>query len=269
MLKISLIVASILLFSSSLQAQVNENFTEKNLPSNNSGSEKPTSQLSDLPKVSINDAPIESVQVNKSSMIEKSQSTIETILLGNRPTSLMFDDEEYSIIERAVDSFKNKTEFVFDLNAEKDKKQSDQDIVDNEKSFIYLASIIFIGQNDWAVWINNQKITNKTNSPFKEVFLSKVSSDTVEVVWSLSLSKWKILSGAPSDIMAPKVNEQNQVQMNFKLSPNQTYSLSTNKVIEGRPLISLIKDDRDSKKDSSSDKNSQQQGFEANPNPSN
>ncbi len=233
MLKIRLI-ASLLLIALSSQAQESGNFSEKNLP------EKNIEQNNNLPKISVNDAPIKEIQVNKASAPDKPQTTIESVLLVKRPVSLMFDDEELSTIERAVDSYKNKTEFVVDPDAQKNQKLAEE-VKDNEKSFIYLASIIYFGANDWAVWINNQKITNKTNNPSQEIYLSKVKNDEAEIVWSLSFSKWKILSGA-LNILEPKVNEQNQVQMNFKLSPNQTYSLSAGRVLEGKPVIALIKE---------------------------
>ena len=53
----------------------------------------------------------------------------------------------------------------------------------------------------------------------------------------MSLSKWKILSRVDSDQSAPEANEENQVVLNLKLKPNQTYAITDRSIREGRVIL--------------------------------
>ncbi len=236
-----------ILFCSYALAQDVGSFSEKNLTD---GSLKQDV----LPKVSTDEAPINKLEVNKSTIIEKddSKNSIDSLLLNKGVISLMYDDEQNTNIDRAVDAFKNNQQFVPEeteeqkaANAEKQKNDEDgakeKDIAKNEKSFVYLASIIYFTANDWAVWINEQKITPSTNRQDKEIYLTSVKSDLIGITWKLSLSKWRILSGQRSDAIAPNLNENNQVVLEFELKPNQTFALAKSKVFEGRAVAALLK----------------------------
>lgn len=166
-------------------------------------------------------------------------NSIETILLNKKATSLMFDDEQNSNIERAVNAFKNigspdykKFDTTEETAASLSKKYER-----NEKSYIYLGSILYLTPKDWVVWINNQKITSTTNKIGSEIYVKSVEKDKVKIYWTLSVSKWKILSGNQSEESAPKINAKNQVEVNFELKPNQTFVLSNGVVVEGRITI--------------------------------
>ena len=166
---------------------------------------------------------------------------VSTTLLGTgKVTSLMFDEDELSKVERALESFKNNQTYVPDKDpnaVDNDKSKAEKDTKtaeENEKSYIYLASIIYYSQKDWALWINNTKITAENNKNSKELFVKEIYSDRVKIIWSLSISKWKILSGKKSEDLAPKINAKNNVEIEFVLRPNQTFILSSGLVGEGR-----------------------------------
>jgi len=240
----SLILA---LFCSYSVAQEVSNFSEKNLPN------KSPQKNEVLPEVSVDDAPINTLEVNKSTLLPDAKESIDNLLLNNDKTiSLMFDDDENNNSERALDSFRNNQQFIPEeseeersANAKKkgeeNQKAQENEVAENEKSFIYLASIIYFTAKAWAVWVNDQKITYESNNPEKELYLSSVTNNSVKLMWKISLSKWKILSGQKIDAQPPSINANNQVEIEFELHPNQTFSLKADKVAEGRAISTLLK----------------------------
>ena len=162
----------------------------------------------------------------------------------------MFNDEQYSNVEKAIEALRNNQEFVPEgeeakkLSEEEAKKQEEeikefQKNEDNAKSYIFLSSIMFFSENSWSLWINDKKFMSSSNSSDNELYFKNVSQDKTTIVWRLSISKWKILSGKKSEEYAPKINENNQVEVEFTLKPNQTFILSSNKVVDGRAVDSI------------------------------
>ena len=181
-------------------------------------------------------------------ILSHTNDLVGTLLGTNKVSSLMFSDEELSDLDRAIDSFKSGQAYTSQqdpkniLNAKKDKKIKDPDAEDeNEKSYIYLASIIYYSPKEWALWINNLKITSNSNKNTKELFVKEIYPGSAKIVWSLSISKWKILSGKKSEESAPKLNAKNNVEISFTLRPNQTFILGSNRVVEGRAVTNLLK----------------------------
>jgi len=224
-------------------AQETSSFSEANLP------EKITPTKSDNSKT----APAQ-VAVLESKTTIISNNSLANMLLGNKMTSLMFSDEENSNIERAVESLKNNQIYSPDegedeakAKAEADKKKIEEK-TENEKSYIYLASIIYSNPKDWVVWVNEQKITPGTNKKEKELYLTSINKDKVSIRWTISVSKWKILSGAKLDAPAPAVNEDNKIVVNFDLKQNQTFILSANSVVEGKAVVAILKKKEESRK---------------------
>ncbi len=201
-------------------------------------------------------------------LIDQAKDGLANILLGNgKPTSLMFDDQESGNLDRAIDSFKNNQAYSPEdvesdgtatasatdddkkkaEEAERLRKAEELKNQENEKSYIYLASVIYFNPKDWIVWINEKKITSKTNDPKKELFVESIKKDSAKILWKLSLSKWKIISGRKEEF-APKTNSENQIEIRFELKPNQTFVLSSNKVVEGKALVALLKKKEDDSK---------------------
>ncbi len=182
------------------------------------------------------------------SILTNTNDLVSTLLGTNKVSSLMFSNEELSDLDRAIDSFKSGQAFIAQqdpkniVDTKKDKKIKDPNAEDeNEKSYIFLASIIYYSPKEWALWINNLKITSDSNKNTKELFVKEIYPDSAKIVWSLSISKWKILSGKKSEESTLKLNAKNNVEIIFTLKPNQTFILGSNRVVEGRAVINLVK----------------------------
>ena len=222
-------------------AQETSRFSEANLP------EKVVPSKSNNNKTTP--AEIEALG-SKTTII--SNNSLANMLLGNKMISLMFSDEENNNIERAVESLKSNQiyspkEDEIIATDDADKKKTEEK-TENEKSYIYLASIIYFTAKDWVVWINEQKITPATNKKEKELYVTSVYKDRVSIRWTISVSKWKILSEAKLDAPTPIANEDNKIVVNFDLRQNQTFILSANRVVEGKAVAAILKNKEQDKK---------------------
>ena len=184
---------------------------------------------------------------------ESISNSISKILGDNSTITvpvLMFNDQEIANINRALDSLKNNQIFVPEGLEKKEEKPAEEDqekkeeseVEENEKSYIYLGSLIYFTPSDWVIWLNDQKISTSNNDPQKEIYVTKVLSDRINVKWKMSLTKWKILSGKRDETQAPRLDfNSNIVESEFELRPNQTFILGSNSVVEGKAVIALIK----------------------------
>jgi len=152
-------------------------------------------------------------------------------------SSLMYSDEEIRKIQEALDAFNDGKPLI-------DKTQNTPPIEDqtsesppkdDAKSYIYLGSILYSSPNKWSVWINDRKISSSNNKPSNELYIKSINEDEVNIIWTMSTSKWKILTNTKSDEGAP-INANNQVEFDFTLSFNQTYMLNGDKTVEGKIL---------------------------------
>lgn len=239
------IILFIIFFASQAMAQVPESapdptITEKDLPDLKEKLEKVSDAVA---KISNGG----DVSGTKSRLLDG----ISAFSAIAKAPSLMFEADQTNNVDKAVESLKSNQVYTpdgvtpTDTAAEDKKKNNDaakeeeKKVQESEKSYIYLASIIYTSPNDWAVWINKQKFTPKANPKDGELYLKRVDNDRVAILWTLSMSKWRIISGQKSDAIAPKVNDKNQVEIDFELRPNQTFILSQNAVVEGRAVINL------------------------------
>lgn len=240
-------------FAQNQNSQLSNGLAQANLPD-----KTPNLSTKGAANKARTEAIVKPATIDKSQLLDtKSNITSHTndlvnVLLGTgKITSLMFDDEELSDVNRAIESFKNDQAFVpgQDPNNPDTNNKKTKDLeAENEKSYIYLASIIYYSPKDWAVWINNQKITSETNKNSKELFVKAIYSDHVKILWSISISKWKILAGKKSEDAAPKLNAKNNVEIEFSLKPNQTFILGSGQVVEGRAVVNLVKEKEGGKK---------------------
>ena len=74
-------------------------------------------------------------------------------------------------------------------------------------------------------------VVKKTST--NEIYIKSINANNVDIVWTMSITKWKILTEQKSDNRAP-IGANNQVELNFNLSFNQTYILVGQRIIEGR-----------------------------------
>ena len=193
---------------------------------------------------------------------ESISNSIAKILGDNNENNipvLMFNDQEFANINRALDSLKNNQIFVpeglekVEEKPVQEEKKEENEVEENEKSYIYLGSLIYFTPSDWVIWLNDQKILTSNNDPQKEIYVTKVLPDRINVKWKMSLTKWKILSGKRDETQAPRLDfNSNIVESEFELRPNQTYILGSNSVVEGKAVVALIR--KKESKDKSSTK---------------
>lgn len=169
-----------------------------------------------------------------------------------RAKSLMFSDEEIDNLKRAVNSYESGEALEIDdgvANNNDDEdlenaKKREQELVElNERSKIHLGSIMYFNKKKWAIWLNKTKITAQNNDKNNEFFVKRISRDKAYILWSLSLSKWRILSGATPEDAKIKVNDKNQVMINFVLRPNQSFLLRHSRIIEGHDVSLVSKEE--------------------------
>jgi hypothetical protein len=153
-------------------------------------------------------------------------------------SSLMFSEEEQNSINIAIESFKNGTAFL--PQGSENKEQEDETLI-NKKSYLYLASIMYVNNRYWAVWINDQKITSDNNLRTNEIYVKNIQKDKVSIIWTIGLSKWKVLMGSKAEERLSEVNAENQIVKKIQLKPNQTYLLLNETIIEGNsPNIPIL-----------------------------
>ncbi len=165
-------------------------------------------------------------------IINKASSVITDAIGGKKAVSLMYDPDELSGIENAIDALKNDRVYAPTGQDEDSKKPVSTD-KGNARSYIYLGSILYFGPKNWVVWIDGKKVTYESNKAGQELYLTSVTNSDVGILWTMSISKWKILSGKKNEDLAPKVNSNNQIEIKFSLKSNQTYSLRSGNVTEG------------------------------------
>lgn len=189
-------------------------------------------------------------EINKNIAIKNSIATeLKQVFKKKKPNfkSLMYDDEEMDLIKKSILALKSGESLSIEdensnkLNKEElaklEQERKNRDLLElNERSKIYLGSIIYISQDDWAIWLNKDKITSYNNKKNNEFFVERINRDKADILWTLSLSKWRILSGKTGNENLPNINEKNQVLVRFNLKTNQTFILRYNNIIEGKQV---------------------------------
>lgn len=182
---------------------------------------------------------IEKKKVKRPNLANKIQGGLSGVKAKRKKmTSLMFDKKEYRKIEKALYAYSNDQVYTPDaVNKENSDETKESSSEINKKSYVYLASILYFGEKHWAAWINDEKITSDFNKKENEFYLHSVSTEKATVVWSISASKWRVLMGKRADSMESRINENNQVVVEFELRPNQTFVLGSETVVEGANVI--------------------------------
>lgn len=185
----------------------------------------------------------------EASLAQKTKENIETqeeSFSIDDLESMMMDDEELNKINKALEFFGEGREYTQETpeNEEVQEEISDAERENialskemqliEEKSRVYLGSILYFNNKVWSAWVGDKKITSLSNSQDQEIFIEKINGKKVDIIWTIGASKWKILMGSQSDAATPKTNELNQIKIKFTLHPNQTYLLRTNEVVEGK-----------------------------------
>ncbi|MFT6333137.1 MAG: hypothetical protein ACJAW3_001490 [Lentimonas sp.] len=219
----------------------------KNANIENQNSELQQKRLEDITNSKIPDLPSgqkdletdpEKEKIKKPSLSEVFNSIIKD---KKNEESIMYSDKEVQNIRSAYESFKNNTPIEEEIIEE---EVEEVEVEENKKSHIYLGSILYRSNDSWLIWINDDKISNLTNKLENELYVKSIGKNKADIVWTMSISKWRILTDSDSEEIVPS-NENNQVEINFTLSFNQTYVLNGNKVVEGRAGLSIIEKSKD------------------------
>lgn len=146
--------------------------------------------------------------------------------------SLMFSEQELDDINNIM----NDEEGSKKLKNHKNKKSKKEENIREIATFgkIYLSSILYLSNEKWLIWINGKKISSLGNSKLNEIYITAVTVDGVDLIWSMSPSKWRIISELPANATTPKLNELGQIEIKVSLKSNETYILKHNKVIRGK-----------------------------------
>ncbi len=224
-------ITVIFIYSKNLYAQQNNSNNEGNFQNNQIEEILAPDSEQDQKNNEANNLPDNNVEI---SISKKADNEIK---------SIMITPEEDQGIELILDSFKTGKELIFNdfdlydedtADVNQDELILEEDEI-NENAFIYLASIIFQSSDQWSIWLNNNKITSSNNNIINEIFIKDVNINYVDILWKLSLSKWRILSGNDDESSTPpNLNNNNQVEIEFTLRPNQTFDLRREAIIEGK-----------------------------------
>ncbi len=224
-----------ILFANSSFSQNNSSPVEKNLPDNS---------VTNIVKTISDNAPdgIKNLgDINSSTLLNQSKNDLVNTLLGNKTTSLMFDDQDLGSINKAIDALKNKK--TLSLNekdpAEQEIEQAQED-ARNGKYNIHLKSIMYFNQSSWVIWISDKKITSQSNNKKNSLYIESVARNSVRFFLKISISKWKIIAGDNAEKFNFKTNGKNEVEIHFELKPNQTFVVGKNKIIEGKVGLTIL-----------------------------
>jgi hypothetical protein len=118
-------------------------------------------------------------------------------------------------------------------------EEGDGPVVDKMTSSAYLNSIVFLSPDNWAIWLNGQKISDENNQKNKtdEFYVESIKKDEVVLVQQISRNRWRMLNANPaqSNRYNYRSNEKtNKIELSVVLHPNQTFLASKNQVIEGK-----------------------------------
>lgn len=179
------------------------------------------------------------------------QSIANNILSGNNnetltPTndsyyapfkSFMFSNNIINTIQKALILHDNRSQINIDKNEESDGSDEESVNFNEEMKNIYLKAIMYISNNNWSVWINNKKISNKNNlDKDNEYIIKKINTNGATINLNVSKTKWNYLNSS-STINNEEFNideKNNKVNFTIQLHPNQTFVFSKNVVIDGK-----------------------------------
>lgn len=149
--------------------------------------------------------------------------------------SIMYHSNEYQQLQKAIAAYakKHRGKTVTSTNA--------TGVVIQERAPVFfLNSLVYISDDDWAIWLNHAKYTK--NSPTKDIEVIRVSRDTVYLAWTppslASLSSWQhqFKQISSSEYVSPEEDvtiNLAEKKVYFSLQPNQTFDTRAMRVREG------------------------------------
>lgn len=168
-------------------------------------------------------------------------------LLNNKDNK---NDERLSEVEKIVIE-----------NQEVTKKKINLVNLEDTNIYIYLNSIMYIADNAWSIWVNENKITNSNNGD-ADIVVSEIRPNYVDLIWSFNLDHWDIVN--PKKLIPENMYEikDNMVNVFLTLSPNQAFVARENKILEGKPIFIRKNKPQEQNTDNKIDDNKNQNAFE-------
>lgn len=159
--------------------------------------------------------------------------------------SLFFSAEEMASVRKAVSVYTrilsgeggDALDFLKRLQGDEDAPK------ETSRYFVYpqffLASLVYHSDNDWSVYLNNQKLTHAQPEGTQGIRIQSIDKDKVTVEWNPSDMKkieevWTI---KPNDEILVDLRQRKVV---FTLRPNQTFSSYVMRVLEGKVMPMVI-----------------------------
>ena len=177
-----------------------------------------------------------SASINKTSKVEEKSTTPKKLTVNNyynKFQTIMYSTSELSAIMEILKNLDGG--IIGDLkdNAIANTINDNKSTFDETTIVAYLNSILYISQNNWAIWVNGFKVSNDNNGD-GEIEVISISPDKAQLLWKISATKWSYIN--PDNSLSQSVYEEkgDTVEMKFTLSPNQTFVPSKNQVIEGK-----------------------------------
>ncbi|MCD6035568.1 MAG: hypothetical protein K0R63_1309 [Rickettsiales bacterium] len=162
--------------------------------------------------------------------------------------SLMFRPEEISSIEAALHAF------IIGVSIEPEQVEvatgveesaPAEAVVRPELPSYFVNSIMYLNPSHWSVWVNGQKITNKTKDTIPSVV--SVSGERVTLVWQtreldIQVPSWRnklptFREGMYSSKEYPIIYDQEKGEVSVRLRSNQRFVARNLTIEEGKPLV--------------------------------
>lgn len=99
----------------------------------------------------------------------------------NQISSLFLTPNEISLLKEALIGFATRPPTRSEVEADQDEAKSDAIVRPNSVREVSLGGILYRSSNDWAIWINSQKITPKNIPP--AIIDISVSKDEIKMKW--------------------------------------------------------------------------------------
>jgi hypothetical protein len=121
----------------------------------------------------------------------------------------------------------------------------------------FLSSIVYSNANDWAVWLNGNRIQNRQNNVKAPIYISEITPEFIQVVWKPS----KMVLAQLGSIAVQQKDREGMVPIDimnntltFRLKPNQTFVSGILSVQEGRlPSVTVNLSSEESKQPSTAE----------------
>ncbi len=122
--------------------------------------------------------------------------------------------------------------------------QEDED--KNEIPYFHLGSIMYISPDNWSVWLNGKRMTQKNPDKIKNIKIMDVERDFVKLRWRPNTietiqNTWNKRLENPEDFKKFGIEDFNidfnrDRTVTFRLHPNQTLYTDAMEIVEGRRM---------------------------------